>query len=147
MNFKSFLDKLLAPAPALLPDEDARLALTALLVRLARSDRSYADVERDRIDRILRSRFGLDTGAAQILREQGEGLEAAAPDTVRFTRALKEAVPYEDRIGVIEALWQVALADGRRDDDEDALIRLAASLLGVNDVDSARARQRAEGRG
>lgn len=147
MNFKSFLDKLLAPAPALLPDEDARLALTALLVRLARSDRSYADVERDRIDRILRSRFGLDTGAAQILREQGEGLEAAAPDTVRFTRALKEAVPYEDRSGVIEALWQVALADGRRDDDEDALIRLAASLLGVNDVDSARARQRAEGRG
>lgn len=144
--FKEFLDRLLAPAPAILPDEDARLALTALLVRLARSDNSYDDSERDRIDRILRSRFGLDRGASQILREQGEGLEAAAPDTVRFTRAIKDAVPYEDRAGVIETLWQVALADGRRDDDEDALIRLAASLLGVNDVDSALARQRAETR-
>ncbi|WP_420003248.1 TerB family tellurite resistance protein [Arenibacterium sp. LLYu02] len=144
--FKELLDRLLAPAPAILPDEDARLALTALLVRLARSDNSYDDSERDRIDRILRSRFGLDGGASQILREQGEGLEAAAPDTVRFTRAIKDAVPYEGRAGVIETLWQVALADGRRDDDEDALIRLAASLLGVNDVDSALARQRAETR-
>jgi uncharacterized tellurite resistance protein B-like protein len=146
MMFKEFLDRLLAPAPAILPDEDARLALTALLVRLARSDNAYADVERDRIDRILRTRFDLDSGAAQILREQGEGLEAAAPDTVRFTRAIKDAVPYEDRTGVIEALWQVALADGKRDDDEDALIRLASNLLGVNDVDSAMARQRAEAR-
>jgi len=144
--FKDLLDKLLAPTPAILPDEDARLALTALLVRLARSDNTYADVERDRIDRILRSRFGLDIGAAQILREQGEGLEAEAPDTVRFTRAIKDAVPYEDRTGVVESLWQVALADGSRDDGEDALIRLAASLLGVNDVDSAMARKRAEAR-
>ncbi|WP_176695348.1 TerB family tellurite resistance protein [Phaeobacter sp. B1627] len=142
--FKDFLDKLLAPAPAILPDEDARLALTALLVRLARSDNAYADVERDRIDRILGARFGLDRGAVQILREQGEGLEAEAPDTVRFTRAIKDAVPYQERSGVVESLWQVALADGQRDDGEDALIRLAANLLGVNDVDSAKARQRAE---
>lgn len=144
--FRALLDRLLAPAPAILPDEDARLALTALLVRLARSDNSYDDTERDRIDRILRNRFTLDRGSAQILREQGEGLEAAAPDTVRFTRAIKDAVPYEARSGVVEALWQVALADGERSADEDALIRLAANLLGVSDVDSARARQRAEGR-
>ncbi|EEW57679.1 conserved hypothetical protein [Ruegeria sp. TrichCH4B] len=146
MIFKDFLGKLLAPAPAILPDEDARLALTALLVRLARSDESYSDTERDRIDRILRSRFQLDSGAAQILREQGEGLEVEAPDTVRFTRAIKDAVPYEDRTGVVETLWQVALADGKRDAEEDALIRLAANLLGVNDVDSAMARKRAESR-
>ena len=39
-------------------------------------------------------------------------LEAEAPDTVRFTRALKEAVAHEDRAALIEALWAVALADG-----------------------------------
>lgn len=138
------LKRLLEPAPSILPDEDARLALTALLVRLARADNRYDDLERDRIDRILRTRFNLDGGAAQILREQGEGLEAEAPDTVRFTRAIKDAVPLEARKGVMEALWQVALADGQRDAEEDALIRMTASLLGVNDVDSAQARQRAE---
>ena len=71
-----------------------------------------------------------------------EELEAQAPDTVRFTRAIKDSVPYEERLGVIEALWQVVLADGTRSDEENSLLRLVASLLGVEDVDSAMARQR-----
>ncbi|AHD00434.1 TerB family tellurite resistance protein [Leisingera methylohalidivorans] len=142
--FKELLQRLLEPGPAPLDDEGARLALTALLVRIARSDHNYSEVEKDRIDRILATRYGLDTGGALILREQAEAMEAEAPDTVRFTRAIKDAVAYEDRIGVIEALWQVALADGRRDANEDALLRLSSSLLGVSDVDSARARKRAE---
>ena len=142
--FKELLNRLLEPAPAQLDDEGARLALTALLVRIARSDHNYSEVEKDRIDRILTARFGLDTGGALILREQAEAMEAEAPDTVRFTRAIKDAVAYEDRTGVIEALWQVALADGHRDANEDALLRLSSSLLGVSDVDSAKARKRAE---
>ncbi|MBY6055624.1 TerB family tellurite resistance protein [Leisingera daeponensis] len=142
--FKELLNRLLEPAPAQLDDEGARLALTALLVRIARSDHNYSEVEKDRIDRILAARYRLDTGSALILREQAEAMEAEAPDTVRFTRAIKDAVAYEDRAGVIEALWQVALADGHRDANEDALLRLSASLLGVSDVDSAMARKRAE---
>ncbi len=43
---------------------------------------------------------------------------------------------------MIEALWEVALADGTREENEEAVIRLAASLLGVSDRDSALARQR-----
>ncbi|KAE9627544.1 TerB family tellurite resistance protein [Parasedimentitalea maritima] len=142
--FKDLLNKLLQPIPSALDPQDARLALTALLVRIARSDHNYADVEQDRIDRIIAARYGLDMGGAIILREQAEAMEAEAPDTVRFTRAIKEAVAYEDRIAVIEALWQVVLADGERDDSEDAILRLSANLLGVSDVDSAQARQRME---
>lgn len=63
---------------------------------------------------------------------------------MRFTGAIKDAVPYEDRIAVIEALWQVVLADGVREAEEDALLRLVAKLLGVNDRDSALARQRVD---
>ncbi|MCD9146567.1 tellurite resistance TerB family protein [Pseudophaeobacter flagellatus] len=142
--FKELLAHLLTPAPAPLNDEGARLALTALLVRIARSDHNYSEVEKDRIDRIICTRYGQDIGGAILLREQAEAMEAEAPDTVRFTRAIKEAVAYEDRIGVVEALWQVVLADGRRDQGEDALMRLSANLLGVSDIDSAQARKRAE---
>ncbi|MEP2717301.1 TerB family tellurite resistance protein [Pseudophaeobacter sp.] len=142
--FKEILNRLLAPAPEPLTDDGARLALTALLVRIARSDHNYSEVEKDRIDRIIRSRFNQDIGGAIILREQAEAMEAEAPDTVRFTRAIKEAVAYDDRIGVVEALWQVVMADGHRDDGEDALMRLSSNLLGVSDVDSAKARRRVE---
>lgn len=142
--FGDFLKRLTAPNPAPLPDTDARLALTALLVRVARTDGVYDQSEMTRIDRIAASRYGLSPFEASRLRGEAETLESEAPDTVRFTRAIKDAVPYEDRIAVIESLWQVALADGERDAEEDALLRLVANLLGVNDRDSALARQRVD---
>jgi uncharacterized tellurite resistance protein B-like protein len=142
--FGDFLRRLTAPDPAPLPDGDARLALGALLVRVAKTDGDYSDDEVRRIERILGGRYALSPFEATRLRRDAEALETEAPDTVRFTRAIKDAVPYEDRMGVIEALWDVVLADGERDDHEDALLRLVAPMLGVNDRDSNLARQRIE---
>lgn len=142
--FGDFLKRLTAPQPAPLPDADARLALTALLVRVARSDGHYAEAEKAQIDAAMSGRYGLDTAAMGALRQDAEALEAEAPDTVRFTRAIKEAVAYDARLGVIEALWGVVLADGKRTSEENALLRLVASLLGVEDMDSNMARKRVE---
>ena len=140
--FADFLKRLTQPEPAPLTDADARLALTALLVRIARSDNNYAPEERDLIDQIAQDRYGLDVQGAQSLRKDAETLEGEAPDTVRFTRAIKDAVAYEDRLKVVEALWKVVMADGARAKEEDALLRLVTNLLGVTDKDSALARQR-----
>ena len=140
--FADFLKRLTQPDPAPLPDADARLALTGLLVRIARSDNNYAPEERALIDQITQERYGLDAAGAQALRKDAEALEDEAPDTVRFTRAIKDAVAYDDRLKVIESLWKVVLADGTRAKEEDALLRLVANLLGVTDKDSALARQR-----
>ncbi|WP_050931447.1 TerB family tellurite resistance protein [Aestuariivita boseongensis] len=138
------LKRLTAPTPETLPDDDARLALSALLVRIARSDGHYDAMEKAQIQSVISARYELSEVNAQALLQEAEKLEAEAPDTVRFTRAIKDAVPYEDRLGVVEALWSVALADGARDDEEDAILRLSSKLLGVNDRDSALARQRAQ---
>ena len=140
--FANFLTRLVRPDPSPLTGDDSRLALTALLVRVARSDGIFAPAERDVIQRIARARYGLDPWAAEKLVAEAEQLEGEAPDTVRFTRAIKDSVAYEDRLSVIEALWQVALADGTRDPEEDALLRLTASLIGVTDQDSNAARLR-----
>ena len=76
------------------------------------------------------------------MRAEAEVAEAKAQDTVQFTRLIKEAVPYEERTGVVESLWRVAAAGGI-DADERGLMRLVADLLGVSDQDSGLARQRA----
>ena len=143
--FADFLKQLTAPSPAPIKDADARLALTALLVRIARTDGAYIQTEIDRIAAITSLRYSLTAEAAAKLRQAAETLEREAPDTIRFTRAIKDAVAYEDRLAVIESLWQVVLADGAREDEEDALLRLVSSLLGSNDRDSALARQRVSG--
>lgn len=128
----------------MLPKPDSQLALAALLVRVARSDGDYAQDEISTIDRVIAEDFGLSPFEASKLRTEAETLEAEAPDTVRFTRAIKDGVPYEDRVKVIEALWRVVLADGHRDHEESGLLRLVADLLGINDRDSNMARKRVE---
>ena len=70
-----------------------------------------------------------------------EMIEAEAPDTVRFTRQIKDRIALEDRRAVLAALWEVAYADNSRGADEDSLIRLVSSLLGMTDRESAEIRQ------
>lgn len=140
--FAAMLRRLLAPNPDRLPPPDAQRALAALLVRVARADGDYVALEKTTIDQTLAAQFGLSPLAAAALRAEGETLEAEAPDTVRFTRALKEAVSLEDRMGLMRALWQTALADGARDAEEDRVLRMVSNLLGLTDVQSALARQR-----
>lgn len=139
----NLIQRLFGPAPTALPGTDADLALAALLVRVARTDRMYAVEEVERIDRILMARHGFGSFEAAAMRAEAEKLEAEAPDTVRFTRALKEAVALEDRMALVVALWEVALADGTRDAHEDHELRVLSGLLGLSDVESAMARQRA----
>ncbi|MEE3098976.1 MAG: TerB family tellurite resistance protein [Pseudomonadota bacterium] len=141
---RSLLALLAAPDPAPLPQDAARLALAALMVRAARADGDYEARERAVILSALAARHGLGAAEAEALTAEAEQVEAEAPDTGRFTRALKHAVPIEDRAALLEAIWSVALADGRRDPEEDAFLRQLAPLLGVEDRDSALARRRAE---
>lgn len=141
--FRNLLSRLFSDAsgPVTLSGQDAEVAIAALLVRVARSDDHYGRAEMDRIDHILACRRRLDRAKAAEHRVAAEMIEAEAPDTVRFTRMIKERVALEDRAGIIAAMWQVVLIDGQRDKREEALVRLVAGLLGVNDRDSALLRQ------
>jgi uncharacterized tellurite resistance protein B-like protein len=65
---------------------------------------------------------------------------------VRFTRAVKDAVPYDQRLAVIEALWEVIYADGAREMHESALMRKLCGLLHLADQDCGLARQRVAAR-
>lgn len=145
--FRNLLSRLFSDSPdaSALSAEDGEMAVAALLIRVARADDRYSRHERHRVEQILARRRGLDTAEAAELRAAAEMIEAEAPDTVRLTRCIKQRVPLEDRVGIIGALWEVVYADGRRNADEEAMVRLTAGLLGVADRDSALARQRVLG--
>ena len=141
--FRNLLSRLLDPAPpAALSAQDAEVAIAALLVRIARADDHYGEVEKHRIDQVLARRRGLDAAEAAERRAAAEMIEAEAPDTVRFTRTIKDRIELADRHDVLAAMWEVAYADGERSADEETLVRLVAGLLGINDRDSGLIRQR-----
>ncbi|ARC35713.1 hypothetical protein A6J80_04345 [Paracoccus yeei] len=145
--FRNLLSRLFATAPlhAPLSSSDAEVAVAALLVRIARADDRYSDAEKTRIETILARWHGLDRQQASERRVAAEMIEAEAPDTVRFTRTIKERVGIEDRRDVVAALWEIALSDGQRSAEEESLVRLVSGLLGVNDRDSALVRRQING--
>ena len=120
---------------------DERLALTALLIKIAKSDYEYSSVEKSRIKIILKKRFLISELEVTDLINKAELLEDESSDSVRFTKVIKKFVPLEKRNEIIEIFWELVLADGIREDDENSLLRILGSLLGVNDRDVAFARQ------
>lgn len=138
---------MLSTGHAELQPEDGRLAIASVLVMAARADGKYETSEEATIDRVLMTRFKLTADQARSLREEGEVAEAEAVDIYQFTKAIKEAIPYDDRLAVVEELWGVILSDGERDPFEDTLMRQIVDRLGLSPMDSALARQKVQGGG
>ena len=139
---KNLLDALLGSTEYQLDEDDEKIALAALCVRVAKSDNDYASKEISVIDTELGQHFSLNMTDATKLRAEAEKLEQEAPDTVRFTRAIKEKIAIDKRRAVLEILWKITLADGKREAEEDSLMRLISGLLGLTDIESAKARQK-----
>ncbi|MEM6905561.1 MAG: TerB family tellurite resistance protein [Pseudomonadota bacterium] len=127
-------------------DDTGREAVAALLVAAAKADGVYDPAEAEAVTAALATRYGLDAAAAAALRATGEEAQAAALDLVQFTRAVKRAVPHAERVAVIEAIWEVAFADGDQDHTEAALVRKLCGLLYVPDREAGLARQRVKTR-
>lgn len=143
-----FLRKLMmSTGHAELQPEDARLAIASVLVMAARADNHYESAEEAMIDRTLMARFKLSAAEAKGLREQGEEAEAEAIDIYQFTKAIKDAIPHDDRVAIVEELWRVILTDGQRDPHEDSLMRQIVDRLGLSAMESALARQKVQGGG
>jgi uncharacterized tellurite resistance protein B-like protein len=129
-----------------LPEGDStdqlRIAVAALLVEAARMDEHFDDVERETIDRLLRQRFGLAADGADRLLEAAERANADSTQLFRFTHLIVERLAPEQRVRVIEMLWEVVYADGVLHPAEDALVRRVAGLIYVSDRDRGEARLR-----
>jgi uncharacterized tellurite resistance protein B-like protein len=122
--------------------EERQLAAAALLVEAASMDSNFDQGERAKIGQLLQSHFGLSGAEADDLLAQAEQAAGESVEWQGFTRALKDGFAPEDRIQVIEMLWEVAYADGRLHDYEASLLRRVTGLLYVSDRDSGEARKR-----
>lgn len=131
-----------APSVQAGPDE-LQLAVAALLVEAARMDDNFGAEERTAIERLLAARFDLTPEAVHTLIETAERKMSASMQYFPFTHAITTRLSTEQRVGIIEMLWEVAYADGVLDPQEDALLRQIAGLIHVPDRERGEARKRA----
>ena len=122
--------------------EERQLAAAALLVEAASMDSHFGAAERATIGDLLRSRFGLSGAEADELLAEAEEAASESVQWQGFTSAVKDGFAPEERIQVIEMLWEVVYADGQLHDYEASLLRRITGLLYVPDRDSGEARKR-----
>jgi uncharacterized tellurite resistance protein B-like protein len=128
--------------PSQFADNDYRLAAVALLVHAATIDGDMSEHERDKLHAVVKSRFALTDAQASELIDKATAAEHEAVDLYHFTSLLNRVLDEEGRAKVVEMMWQIVYADGRRDELEDNLLWRAADLLGVSPRERIELRQR-----
>jgi uncharacterized tellurite resistance protein B-like protein len=68
-----------------------------------------------------------------------------ATDYFQFTSLINKHFSQEQKIEVVENLWQVAFADGHLDAHEQHFMRKIADLLYISHADYVAAKQRGRG--
>jgi uncharacterized tellurite resistance protein B-like protein len=122
--------------------DEKLLASAVLLVEAASRDGVISDDEEATITTLMERHFGLSGDEASALIEDARQTQSEANELVRFTRAVKSAFGPEERIHIIEMLWEVAYADGELHHYEAALLRKVGGLIYVSDRDRGAARKR-----
>ncbi|SEH58935.1 Uncharacterized conserved protein, tellurite resistance protein B (TerB) family [Paracoccus alkenifer] len=141
--FRRLLPRLLGEDPAgpALSRDDAEVAVAALLVRLARADNHYGELERARIDALLSLRQPLSPDEIADRRAAAEMVEAEVSDTRRLTAAIRTRIARDQCAGIMVALWDLARTDGAETPWEIATVDRIALLLGIGTADGAQAGQ------
>jgi uncharacterized tellurite resistance protein B-like protein len=126
-------------------ENDFRLAAAALLIHASTIDGEMGGPERKKLHAVLKSHFGLEDDATTELIDMGTLAEHESVDLYRFTSRLNHSLDEAGRLGIVEMMWEIVLADGRVTEFEDNLMWRAADLLGVSSRDRIALRQRVAG--
>jgi len=122
--------------------DDLSLAVAGLLVEAAHQDGVFDDVERATISRLLEDRLALKSEEAEALIADADAKVLGASDLWSFAQVVKNRFDHDERVRMIEMLWEVVYADGTLHDYEANLMRRVAGLVYVSDAESGSARKR-----
>ena len=146
-TLKSLLDSLVTPPTDNSPaarERQLQLATAVLLVEVMRADTTRNTAERAAAVASLKGKFGLSDDDVLSLLELAEQTAQTAYDYQRFTGSMNDHFTQEQKIRVVEAMWQVAYADAHLDAHENHVISKVAGLLHVTHGEYITAKLRAK---
>lgn len=116
-------------------DDDKRLAAAALLFHLVDIDGVIEDSESEKLRQILQDHYDLSDEDTSELIAAAKQRDEEAVDLYGFTSVLKRTTNEDERLAIIEMMWEIVYADGHVHEFEDNTIWRVAELLGVSSRD------------
>ena len=123
-------------------ERELELATAVLLVEVARADFAEAGLEIEAVTRLLEEHLGIARDEVETLVADARREADAQASLQGFTRQLHAELEREEKLRILEMLWQVAQSDGNLEKHEDHLIRKVAGLLYISHSDLIRVRNR-----
>ena len=120
-----------------------QLASAALMVEMLHVDEQVTKDEEDKIRLLIKQRFELNKTEIETLLELAHNKKHEATDYYSFTSLLNEHYTQQQKIKLVEDLWQLAYADKHLDKYEEHLLRRLADLLHVPHKDFIRTKHKA----
>ena len=110
-------------------EHDVRIADCALFVEMARIDEKFTEAEMDMILSIVEERYGLSREHADALVAEADKELDESVDLWQFARLINENYSTDEKIEIIELLWQMVFVDGKMDRYEHYLMNKLKNLL------------------
>ena len=110
-------------------DHDIRVATCALFVEIARIDEKFTQSEMEKILSIIQEKYGLFQEYADALIAEAEKELEGSIDLWQFTSLINANYSIEEKIEIIETLWQIVYVDGKMDRYEHYLMNKLKTLL------------------
>jgi len=108
-----------------------KLATAALLIEMMNQDEKVLATEQQAVRNALKDNFQLSDDETHELYRLAEQEIHHATDYYQFTRLIADHYSQQEKIQVIELLWQVAYADNHLDAYEEHMVRRIADLIYV----------------
>ena len=108
-----------------------RLAMASLMIEVAESDYHDAPEERESVLTIIKNSFDLSNTETDEIVDLARQEHADSIDYFQFTSLINQHYSAEQRVELIEKLWQIAFADHKLDKHEEHVIRRIADLIHV----------------
>lgn len=120
--------------------EQKQLAVAALLIEVAIADHSLQDSELVSLRAILERKFTLTPLQLDELEELALAEQSDATSLYQFTHLINAECSAKEKYDLIQAMWEIAYADGTLHKYQEALIRKVAELIYVPHSQFIRAR-------
>lgn len=121
-----------------------QLATAALFIEMMQQDHEVDDAEKQAVKRVLKQKFELGEAETEELYSLARQEARHATDYHQFTSLIASHFSQEQKIHVIEYLWEVAYADGELHKYEEYMVRRIADLIHVSHKDYLQAKLRVE---
>ena len=121
-------------------NNDNLIKIAALLIHAAKIDENFSTIENEIINKAL-IKMGANNQNVKEIIKKGKEIEENSNQILEFTKEIKN-MNEENKIQIVEVLWQIIYSNKEADIYETSLMRKLAGLMYIDNITMGRIKEK-----